>query len=780
MHPNSVPAQGQADPALVRSTSIGMTAIVFLSGIAGLIYEVIWTRLFSDIVGSTAIAMTVVFSVFLAAMAIGALLFGRSRRFGPAALRSYGGLEIVIALSGLLTSACLIGGRFWITAHLPRADGGWSSLGLMLGPALLLVGPPALFMGGTLPLILNAVRGWTTPRGLVTNLYGWNTLGGAMGALSTGLYLIWVLGIRGTLLLALALNVAAGVGALLLARRLRQRLGSDVLEEQPLEAGTAAPTSPASRLWMALAFLNGFTVLGYEILWGRMAKFLLGDRTMAISVLLFVFITCLGLGSLLTRRLASRWTDGTAPGALRMAAWLMLAASALHLLLVPVALHTVEGSGLVAWLPIHSHLGARILAIIILIAPPTLALGMVFPLLIWSAQDLNRLPGRVVGLLYFVNMAGATMGAVAASYALCPWVGTLGGFLALTILCVLAAVSLHALHQPARGRKILVIGGALAVLAMGGMAFPRSLVMVRPGETLLDATEDEYGVQVMVSTPEGYLRVRNNRLHLVYDFGHPQTTYAQQMPAHLALLLAAGCERVINIGTGYGITAGTFTLYPDVQEVETVEIIPFLARRQAAFGQGNFDYAKDPRVRIIEGDGRFHLLRSRQPYDVISVNVLDPYLPGSSALFTTDFWREARQRLRPGGIYTQLLWGSDVPRLLKGLRTVFPRILLFPCYGGTSVNVVCFRDEQEGSYLDLHFERLGPRAQAELERLGGGPVPEAMPALLRQSLAVEQMLAPQVAREQGRLHSDDYPILEFRWAHGVSGVPVFDSPLIAQ
>lgn len=781
---HSAATSAPVSPTTPATSSINrITAgMVFLSGVAGLIYEVVWTRLFSDIVGSAAVAMTVVFSVFLAALALGALGMGRIRVFGSRALRWYIALELGIALVGLMTSLCLISGRFWMAGHLPRADGGWLSLVLMLAPAILLIGPPALLMGGTLPVILNAARGWAMPRDVATRIYGWNTLGGALGALSTGLFLIWVVGIRGTLLTALLLNVAAaGIAAVIHARLRRTPVAGGTLGiEDVTVAGRQGAVSRAAWVWGGLAFWSGFTVLGYEILWGRMAKFLLGDRTMAISSLLFVFITCLGLGSLVTRWVARRWTDGSPRGVLRLTAALLLAAAALHFLLVPVALQTVAGGGLGSIIPVTTDLRARLAAIILLIAPPTLALGIVFPLLIWSAARLDEQPGRVVGLLYFVNMAGATSGAVLTTYALCRWVGTMSSFLVLTVLSVALAIGLLFFSVRLLRWKLALIPLVVAGLLAGAAHFPRSLVIVRDDERLLASGEDEYGVQVLVSTPEGHLRVRNNRLHLVYDFGHPQTAYAQQMPAHLAALLAADCSRVINIGTGYGITAGTFTLYPGVQSLETVEIIPFLARRQDAFAAGNFGYRADPRTRIIEGDGRFHLLQAREPYDIISVNVLDPYLPGSSALFTVDFWREARQRLKPGGVYTQLLWGSDVPRLLKGLQTVFPRILLFPCYGGTSLNVICFRDPPLDTMLDLHYERLTREAQQQMEALMGRPILEGVPELLRQSLVTAQTLAPHVAAEKGRLHTDDFPILEFRWAHGVSGVPVFDSPLVSQ
>jgi len=271
--------------------------------------------------------------------------------------------------------------------------------------------------------------------------------------------------------------------------------------------------------------------------------------------------------------------------------------------------------------------------------------------------------------------------------------------------------------------------------------------------------------------------MRNNRVSLVFDLGHPQTTRAQQMSAHLAVLLAGDPARVLNVGTGYGITAGTFTLYDAVEEVRTVELLPFVLAHQDDFAAHNFGYVSDPRVTVVRGDGRHALLASAEAWDVVSVNVLDPYLPGSSSLYTVDFWEEARARLRPGGVFTQLFWGEDVDLLVRGLASVFPRVLLFPEYGGTSYTVVAFRDA--GPDLPAGaLERVTARARAALEEVAGGAVGEVVPVLVAEARRVAEARLAESRALQGPLHTDDRPILEYRWAHGVPGVSPLDSPLV--
>jgi predicted membrane-bound spermidine synthase len=738
-----------------------LAAVFFLSGAVGLAYETVWTRLFAGVLGSTALSMVVVFSSFLLALATGAWLFGKSASRGRAAVALYGVMEIAIGVTAAGAGALLLWGRTWLISEVPATGGFFADTAVHMVVCLALTGVPTLLMGGTLPVLMNGVRAWTLPQKAIGWLYGWNTMGGAAGALATGFFLIWQIGVWGTLLAGAAANVVVGIVALAIARN-----------APAAEAATAEPAparEPLNReglAWLGLAFSSGFVVLASEVLWGRMARFLLGDRTLAVSYLLFVFLIALGAGSMLAPLVGRRFGGGRAAvGAI------LLAAAAVQSAAVLLARGAI-GGGMSA-----GGLAGRLVLAWLLIAPPAVALGLTFPLLAWSARQLNDLPGRVIGSLYFVNTLGAVAGAVLAGFAVTRSIGTLAGFLALTGLQV--ALGALLLATGAAGTRARWIAAA-ALPAFGALALvhPLRLDVLRPGETLADYREDEYGVQLMTRTSDGRLRVRNNRVQLVYDLGHPQTSHAQQMAAHYTVLLADGCADVVNVGTGYGITSGAYTLYPDVRRIETVEILPFLADRQPDFAPYNFNHTADPRVRLHVGDGRHFLTASARAYDIISVNVLDPYLPGSSLLYTVDFWEEARARLKPGGAYTQLFWGQDVGLLLKGLRRVFPAILCFPAYGGTSYNVVAFGEPREPSSFKLHLSRLGPSAERELRRFSDAPPAEFLQGELRAAIGLAAQLESVSARETGRLHTDAHPILEFRWAHGAEGISIFDSPLV--
>ncbi len=759
----------------MNSTLSRIKLFFFFSGSAGLIYEVVWTRLFSDIIGSTALSMTAVFSVFLLALALGAKLFGRVPIYGIRALVLYGKLEIGVALSALLASLLLISTKSWIAVHLPRSDFLITNLFYQLLATAVLIGIPTLLMGGTLPVILNAASGWVLPQKVVTQLYGLNTLGAACGTLATGFFLIWKLGLTLTLAIAISINLFVGLMVLLTARSYKLQSS----EPPPEKIQVEPVVSPLrERLtWQLLAFVSGFGILGYEILWGRMAKFILGDRTIAITSLLFVFITCLGLGSLLAPILCRKFAPATTKQAVKLICWVLLVGSFLHMLFVPLARSTVFGQGLTLTLPIANEFVRRILTVWLLILPPILVLGFVFPMLAWSARRINALPGKVVGNLYFINTIGAIIGVIVASFTFTKQFGTLGGFLAITGF-VVAVAALLLLRNSTGGLQKAAVALSILAFILAGYWFPKDMIYLGDNEKLLAYNEDEYGIQVVSLLQDKRIRVRNNKLLLIWDLGLAETSHAQQMAAHLSVLLAEQCRDTINIGTGYGITAGAFTLYKDVQSIETIEILPFLVENQYRFANYNFDYLNDQRVRLIQTDGRHYLVTSPKTYDIISVNVLDPYLPGSSSLYTVDFWKIARDHLRPGGVFTQLLWGADIPLLVKGLNTVFPTILYFPAYGGTCFNIIAFKDPVNEEQLQLHLERLSTEAKEEIQKITPSKDTDFLfQALVKNAWQIRHKLNEIAADTPGRLHTDDFPVLEYRWAHGVKDVSILDSPL---
>jgi spermidine synthase len=222
---------------------------------------------------------------------------------------------------------------------------------------------------------------------------------------------------------------------------------------------------------------------------------------------------------------------------------------------------------------------------------------------------------------------------------------------------------------------------------------------------------------------------------------------------------------VLNIGSGFGITAGAFSRVAEVNSIEAVEIVPALVEHAKLFSPGNHDYFSNPRVRIHITDGRHFLATTPDRYDIISINVSDPYLPGSSSLFSREFYELARSRLEPGGVLAQHIFGPDMPSLYHGLREVFPHVKGIPAYGN-GLTVIASMEPLQPHQRELFMQRYdGGRAL-----LGTIGIQDGLAGFERLVAMGDETLKELHSRAPAFRNSDDKPALEFRRLPGQLGL----------
>jgi spermidine synthase len=489
-----------------------VTYLLFLlSGLSGLIYQVIWVREFGNVFGNTIHSASLVVAVFMLGLGAGSYLVGgwADRRYAAqpdSLLRAYGYVELVIALLGLVVAASLphLGTLSALVSSYTREPSGWYALSAGSyfargAAAVVLLTPITLLMGGTLTLLVRhlvrqdlALGGWR-----IALLYAVNTAGAALGCALTDFVLVPAYGLFGTQMFAVAFNVVAGVGALVLANHSVVRLeatgraGSaprnpayrrggrtadarraDAAQADLRRAGAAKRARQDETLaldttrWfdaeggraviftsIALA-LSGVAAMGMEILWFRHFTILLGGFRAVFSLLLTVILVGIGVGSL-AGGAASRRT-GTP------AVWFMVA-QALFVVstLVGFAIADVRaidevvgrmggseaqtGAGSMAgpW----AEIWFNALPMLTEVAVPALLMGFSFPLANAVIQRTERLVGRRAGMLYLANTAGALVGSLVAGFVLLPMLGLQ---LSATILMTIALLSVVPLYLATR------------------------------------------------------------------------------------------------------------------------------------------------------------------------------------------------------------------------------------------------------------------------------------------------------------------------------------------
>ena len=646
----------------MRATSARWLPVVVLlffgSGAAALIYEVVWLQLLELSVGSSAVSVGVLLGTFMGGMCLGSLLLPRfvSARRHP--LRVYAALELAIGLLGLvLLFAMPLVGRVY-TAWGGDGIGGFLLRGLVAALCLL---PPTVAMGATLPAVARWVE--ATPRGVawLGVFYAGNIAGAVFGCLLAGFYLLRVHDMATATYVAAAINIEVAALAFLLASATG---GSAVAQESaPPEAGRALGIG-TGLVYVAVG-LSGFCALAAEVVWTRLLALLLGPTVYTFAIILAVYLLGLGIGSVLGAVAARSVADPRAAlGWCQLAVVGCVAWSAAMLTQsLPYWPINVSISKSI-WFNFQLDLVRALWAIL----PAPILWGASFPLALASVARPGRDAGKVVGGVYAANTLGAIAGALGASLLLIVWVGSQRAQQIVMAVAALAGLLLLVPRALAGGRGLR---GATTILPLAAVTVLAAWLIVRvpPLPGILVA----YGrytptwlanAAQMVFVGEGlnaFVAVSRAQSGLLqyHSAGKVQASSApsdmrlQRMLGHLTTLVPRDPRSVLVIGCGAGVTAGAVSIDPRVERVTIAEIEPLVPRVVATyFGSTNHDVVKSPKVRIVVDDARHFLLTSREKFDAITSDPLDPWVKGAAMLYTKEFFEAAKAHLNPGGVVT--------------------------------------------------------------------------------------------------------------------------------
>ena len=154
----------------------------------------------------------------------------------------------------------------------------------------------------------------------------------------------------------------------------------------------------------------------------------------------------------------------------------------------------------------------------------------------------------------------------------------------------------------------------------------------------------------------------------------PRDMRLQRMLGHLTTLTAANPRSVLVIGCGAGITAGAVSIDPKVERETIVEIEPLVPQAASDyFSEPNFDVLHNPKVQLRIDDGRHYLLTTKEKFDGITVDPLDPWVKGAANLYTKEFLEVMKQHLNPGGTVTMYiqLFETDTEAVKSAVATFF-------------------------------------------------------------------------------------------------------------
>ena len=651
--------------------------LLVVSGAAALIYQVLWIKQLTLIVGVDVYAVTTGVSAFFAGLALGGLLIGRWADRVARPLRLYAVLEIGVAVVGVvMTIALAHTASLFATLEQQSSMLAWTLVFLMVG-----VGP--FLMGGTLPAMVRSLQlnadhigaggGW---------MYAANTAGAIIGVLVCSFLLIPALGIQGSALTAAAIGVFAAAGGFWLDRFAPVQ----TVVEQPSHAIPLAKSAAAAMLFYAVA---GGLALGYEVVWSQSIVQFMSTRSFAFSVMLATYLAGLALGAALFARWADRIRDPWGVfGLLISAAGL---AAILAILLLGPWLPALQAMGDHA---AYALTGSRLIgmctrfaiASLYFVLIPTLLLGAAFPAALKLIVDSGHV-GRDIGKVVALNTFGGIVGTVIVGFVLVPQFGLVK---TLAILAVLAALlglmaTLRGVSgfRYARRAAIGIIIMTIATAALTPSDRLAGLLASTRGGKVVFYEEGKGGTVAVLEQSAGQKRFRRLYIQGVSNTGDtlPSLRY-MRLQALLPLIIHNGEPKsALVIGLGTGITSGALLRFPGLEQRVVSELLPEVLKASNSF-KGNFGASTDPRLDVRLRDGRRELLSNAQTYDLITLEPPPPSAAGVANLYSTDFYALARSRLRPGGLVAQWLPlptqnDEDTRALVRSFLDIYPHASLW-------------------------------------------------------------------------------------------------------
>jgi spermidine synthase len=801
-------------PGSSRLLRVIIAVAFLLSGAAGLVYEVVWSKYLTLFIGGTALATTIVLATFMGGLACGNALFGRlADRPGTNTLRIYALLEVGVGLSCLLFPALLA--RF---GSLYLAAGTWTGPTSALNPvlkALLAVASllvPCTLMGGTLPLLTKSVTQSVAGLGVrLGRLYFLNTVGAVCGCLLGGYYLIEAWGLELAMVGTSLVNFAIGAVIYLFSRAPRTPPATPCVEELPSSPHGIEFTLLQSRVAFWCIAVAGVLTMLYEIVWFRLLVLSIGGTVHSFSTMLAGFVAGIAAGAGVAALLSRSPRNALALfGVCELLIGLFTLAPFAFVERLPYAFYQIASR------LVHSpdnyglYLSLVVVFAMLLMGVPALLMGAALPL-----ASLVRVPrlevlGRGVGNAFSVNTLGNVVGAVLVAFVLLPALGLertllLGGATSGT----LGVIILWAWRRQGPDRWWRALRDALTVpTAAGPRLWPGALLLVlgmtlwrgiagpfwdprmlqvglyrweRTERTSWTAVQEDHKQSEILYSRDGadasFLveqrprradgrQLRDVRVNGKTDASSGADMATQLFVGHLAAFFHPMPREAMVVGLGSGTTAAAVLRHEGIRHLDVAEISPEMVEAARHFTTVNDDVLSNPRLTLAVVDAREYLLLTRQRYDLIVSEPTNVWVPGISSLFTQDFYEIVRSRLAPGGVFTQWLQGYSIDAqmvgsTLRSLRDVFPSVSVWAVGDGD----LLFLSSDQRPRLDaLDFARRFARVRPA-EGLGlADPSMKTLAdpvSFLANQVVSEESAALYWPRGMSRPYRDLFPRLEF-------------------
>ncbi|MBN2413259.1 fused MFS/spermidine synthase [candidate division KSB1 bacterium] len=677
--------------------------LFFISGITGLVYEIIWTRVFGLIFGNTTLAFSTVLSAFMLGLASGSLFIGKRTETMKRHLTIYAILEMGIGVCALVLPVFrqyieLVFSFLWLhTGSMP-----FLFYILQFIIAFLIMFPATFLMGGTLPVLGHVFINRQNKIGLdAGKLYGINTLGAMLGAFLTGFILIRAIGVSSSVYCAVITNFILASAAYLLSRFSKQY--------EPAVKTHISKTKISfdgnTKLIITAIAISGFAALSYEVLWNHVLVFILTNSVYAVSVMLTTVLCGIGFGSYVGGRLADRYKNLMAlfglieiaigAGAL-IAAVMLIKLSWIHDKIFMINPST-------SWWYWN---GIRFIEAFFVMFFPSVFMGASFPVASRIVTPHLQKIGSRLGLVYFFNTLGGVIGSFLTAFVFITLFGVSATMSAIILLNFLLGIYLLFFRQSLKIIRfsagyvlvtILLLAVCIKITPTG--LFSVAYTHVEKDNTLIDYREGIEGTVTVheIKRPfEQNLRIDVDGLNVAGTSFMLKTL--QTLQGYLPMCIHKNPESVLQIGFGTGQTSKSVLRHP-VDEFYLVEISKdVLELSDLYFRELNEGIVCHPGFNYIIADGKNFVKNTRQKFDVIMNDANYAVATASASLFTREHFENCKRKLKPGGLLSTWMTidldPADFQIVLKTFQSVFPYCSLWMAPNCVNKQIVLIGSEQ--------------------------------------------------------------------------------------
>jgi len=727
---------------------IAVSLCFFLSGFAALLYQTAWMRQLSVVFGTSELAVATILAAYMAGLALGAAIAARVMHRIRRPILVYGILEVTIAISALSVpfllqlAGVLYAALFGGSPQPPDASGAGQSFFYLIVTFVVLAVPTAC-MGATLPMVTRyAVQKDTEVGPRVGLLYSINTAGAIAGTLVAAFLLLPALGLWGTILAAVAVNLLVFAIAVLLVKR--AVIGSSPSSSENSSFGWRAET------WiLPLILVSGFATFAYEVLWTRLLSHILGGSVVAFATMLASFLGGIAIGSAVASRIATT----------RANAQVGFIVSELGIAVLCVAIYL----GLDQFVPQTAGLLGNVSVAILILLPATLFIGATFPfavrILCTDESEASIASARV----YAWNTVGAIAGAVFAGFVLIPTLKYEGAIKVVVVINVTLAF-VGAVAIPPRRNLAAIASAAVFVVLLFGFSptAPEALLRVSPINDLRSGNIRYYDVgrsaTVLMLERDGYFYLRTNGLsEAATDLkGAPPAKHTQRLLAALPVLARPDAKSMLIVGFGGGVAAED--LPASLVDIDIVELEPkVLAANHSISADRKTDPLEDPRINVIVNDARNALRLTSKRYDAIVSQPSHPWTAGASHLYTREFMRLVSTRLQPSGVFlqwmnTQFVSEPILKSFVATLLDVFPHVRAYQFDANVLFFLASESEIDPETQVLATGEPFGSHAE-EFKRKGIGSVNDLVAALAWDETGLKKLAvgAPLITDDDNRI-----------------------------